>query len=49
MSLYVVDTSVAVKWILPEPDSADALRLQDPAYELHVPAFVETEVANILW
>ena len=45
----MVDASVGVKWLLPEPDSAVALRLQDPAHELHVPAFFDLEVANIFW
>jgi predicted nucleic acid-binding protein len=49
MSLYVVDASAAIKWILPEPGSADALRLQDPAHELHAPAFLDLEIANVLW
>jgi predicted nucleic acid-binding protein len=31
MSLYVVDASAAIKWILPEPGWNDALRLQDPS------------------
>ena len=49
MSLYVVDVSVGVKWMLPEPYSADALRLQTPAHQLHSPAFFAIELANILW
>jgi predicted nucleic acid-binding protein len=49
MSRFVVDASVGAKWFLPEPGAADALRLQDPAHELHVPAFFDLEVANILW
>ncbi len=49
MSIYVVDASVAVKWLLPEPGSDHALRLQDPAFELHSPALLDVEVTNILW
>ena len=49
MSRFVVDASVGVKWFLPEPGTADAIRLQDPAHELHVPAFFDLEVANIFW
>ena len=49
MSRFVVDASVGVKWLLPEPGAADAARLQDPVHELHVPAFFDLEVANILW
>lgn len=29
MSVFVVDVSVAVKWMLPEPLATDAVRLQD--------------------
>ena len=49
MSLYVVDVSVGVKWMLPEPYSMEAQRLQDPAHQLHSPAFFTVELANILW
>ena len=49
MSLFVVDASVGVKWMLPEPFAAEAARLQDPGHQLHVPAFFEVELVNILW
>jgi predicted nucleic acid-binding protein len=49
MSRFVVDASVGVKWFLPEPGTDDALRLQDPAHDLHVPTFFDLEVANIFW
>jgi predicted nucleic acid-binding protein len=49
MSRFVVDASAGVKWFLPEPDAADALRLQNPAHELHVPTFFDLELANIFW
>jgi predicted nucleic acid-binding protein len=49
MSLYVVDVSVGVKWMLPEPYAAEALRLQRSAHQLHSPAFFAVELANILW
>src|SRR5262245_47450810 len=49
MSLYVVDASVGVKWLVPEIHADAALRLQDPAHELHVPTFFDVEVCNILW
>ncbi len=26
---YVLDSSVALKWVLPEPDSGKAIRLRD--------------------
>ena len=45
----VVDASVAVKWILPEPGSsaAAALREQDP--DLTAPSLVAAEIGNALW
>jgi predicted nucleic acid-binding protein len=49
MSVYVVDASVAVKWMLPEPLAAKATRLQSPAHRLHAPSFIEVELANVLW
>jgi predicted nucleic acid-binding protein len=49
MSLFVVDVSVAVKWMLPEPLSTEAARLQSPNHQLHAPSFFEVELANVLW
>lgn len=48
MSTYVVDTSVAVKWFLPEVYSAAALRLYAPIHRLHLPAFSIVEFGNVL-
>jgi predicted nucleic acid-binding protein len=49
MSVFVVDASVAVKWMLPEPLASQAVRLQSPGHQLHAPAFLDIEVANVLW
>lgn len=49
MSIFVVDASVGVKWLVPEPGAADALRLRDPAHQLHVPTLFDVEIGNILW
>ncbi len=46
---FVVDASVAVKWLLTEPDSAAALTLFRPDTQLHLPDLAFSEVANILW
>jgi predicted nucleic acid-binding protein len=46
LSLYVVDASAGIKWFVPEIDSDAALRLQDPAHQLHVPSLFDVEVAN---
>jgi len=49
---YVLDSSVALKWVLPEPDSAKALLLradfQAGAYELLAPDIFPVEVAHAL-
>ena len=41
MSLFVVDASVGVKWLVPEIHTDAALRLQDPAHDLHVLAVLD--------
>ncbi len=46
--LYVVDTSVAVKWYMPEIYKEVATRLFNPAYHLHVPEFFWLEFGNFL-
>lgn len=49
MSRYVVDASVAIKWYLPEPNSADADRLLSGGFQLLAPDLLFSEVENILW
>jgi predicted nucleic acid-binding protein len=44
---WVVDASVAAKWVLAEPDSLAAARLQGA--RLVAPAFLDIECAAILW
>ena len=44
---WVIDASVAAKWLAPEADSARAETLLD--HELVVPDLFFTEVTNILW
>jgi predicted nucleic acid-binding protein len=48
----VLDASVAIKWVLVEPDSDKALRLRDAyrqgQHELIAPDWLRAEVANIL-
>lgn len=52
MSLYVLDTSVAVKWVIPEPDSLKALAFQDDIrnniHEIIAPDVFAEEVAHVL-
>jgi predicted nucleic acid-binding protein len=49
---YVLDASVAVKWVLPEPDSPQALSLRDDSrrqiHELIAPDTFPIEVAHAL-
>jgi predicted nucleic acid-binding protein len=49
MSVFVVDVSVAAKWMFPEQLSTEAVRLQSPTYQLHAPSFFDVEMANVLW
>jgi predicted nucleic acid-binding protein len=47
---YVLDSSVALKWVLPEADSAKAIRLRDEyqrgIHELLAPDLFTPEIAN---
>jgi predicted nucleic acid-binding protein len=47
---YVLDSSVALKWVLPEADSAKAIRLRDEygngVHELLAPDLFPSEIAN---
>ena len=49
MSEFVVDASVAVKWLMIEPHDAVAGRLLHAGHDLLVPDLVFVEVANALW
>lgn len=49
MTPWVVDSSVAVKWYVPEPLAAEAARVRTGPNPLHAPDFLTTEVASILW
>jgi predicted nucleic acid-binding protein len=45
----VVDASVAVKWVLPEPDSEKAATLRARNEELIAPSLVHAEIGSALW
>ncbi len=49
---YVLDASVAVKWVLPEPDSDSALLIEAGyragAHELIAPDLLYAEIAHVL-
>lgn len=49
MSAYVVDASIAVKWMIPEEHTREALRLQADSSDLLSPDLILVEVANVLW
>lgn len=48
MSVFVVDASVAVKWLLPEPHDAEALGLMRGGHHLLVPDLLFAEVGSAL-
>jgi predicted nucleic acid-binding protein len=45
----VVDASVAVKWLVDEPEHLAARSLLDRSERLQAPDFVFVETANVLW
>ena len=47
MSGFVVDASVAIKWFIDEPDSAEAAFLL--RHPLSAPDLLAPERANVLW
>jgi len=46
---FVVDASVAVKWILPESGSSAAAALRKLNDDLSAPSLIAVEVGNALW
>lgn len=49
MSRYVVDSSVAVKWFVPEIHTDAAVRLLDEGHELLAPDLFLPEFGNVVW
>ncbi len=49
MSRYVVDASVALKWLIQEEHSDAALRLRSRANDLLAPDLLSVEIANAMW
>lgn len=49
MTGYVVDASVAVKWLVEEDHSNEAIGLLDGGSRLVAPALLFAETANALW
>ena len=46
---FVVDASVAVKWLVVEEDADVARQLATSGQELHAPRLMASEVANAVW
>ena len=53
MSLLAIDSRVAVKWLVNQPDTAEAMIVRDAVDDGRVtptaPDWIDVEVANILW
>lgn len=49
MIVVMVDSSVVVKWFVPEVYEAEALRVRDGSTPLHDQNSLKVEVGNILW
>ena len=48
MNVYVVDASVAVKWLVEEPGSDAATRVLEGEHELHAPQLLLYELDSVL-
>jgi predicted nucleic acid-binding protein len=48
LNRFVIDASVAIKWVIAEPETNDSLHLRRAA-ELLAPDLVIAETSNILW
>jgi len=46
---FVVDASVAVKWLVPESHADAARRVLSPNHELLAPDLIWAEVGNVIW
>jgi predicted nucleic acid-binding protein len=49
VSRLVVDSSVVIKWFVPEVHSDDALRYLEPDLDRDAPELLLAEISNILW
>jgi predicted nucleic acid-binding protein len=49
VSRLVIDSSVVIKWFVPEVHTDDALRYLDPDLDREAPELLLAEVSNILW
>ena len=49
MTRFVVDASVAVKWVVPEVHSDSAVRLLEDGFSLAAPELIWAELGSVLW
>jgi predicted nucleic acid-binding protein len=49
LTTFVVDSSVALKWFVPEEHSDSAARLLDGGVDLLAPDLLFAEIGNVLW
>ena len=53
MAKLVVDSGIAVKWFVPEPDSIHAELIyqdyQNGSFDFHAPDLIHAEFGNIIW
>ena len=49
MTVFVIDASVAIKWVIDEPGTQQALLLRQRRHQLSAPDLLVPECANILW
>ena len=47
-STFIIDTSVAVKWYLPEIYQSEAQRFLDPVFDRHAPDLLHAELGSVL-
>ncbi len=47
-STFIIDTSVAVKWYLPEIYQSEAQRFLEPVLDRHAPDFLHAEIGSVL-
>jgi predicted nucleic acid-binding protein len=48
-AVVVIDTSVAVKWYVPEPGADKAVALRQPSNDLVAPDLLVAEFINVMW
>jgi len=47
-STFIIDTSVAIKWYLPEIYQSEAQRFLDPVLDRHAPDLLHAELGSVL-